>query len=826
MPWGWAKRGPAEPVHGGSRGTPEEAKIAHAWPKYEAAFLKDRLNNGGGKYGPTGAVGDVAEYVYYDKISEDYKSEADENLRKEFNDWLQGQHVENVMADAAHADSFYPKGDDLNGKPRRRAVYRNNNQVPGQELTSDWQPTYWGKKQLTHLPGVREYLRDGFQDQEQAELQMNMLAEHGPQNIEQAWMYFKHWVKGRPVSLEKPLYVDNTFDNIHTQRVADASTIGRRSDFRHQPPGDWPDAGRSRPPVRGDDSGGSTFGTPRSTTGNAGDDDGGYDDGGYDDDDGNDDGGDNDDGGYEEFPGTEGTQDNGLDGSVNALFVRLEGVMGTSIRGLVGAVNSLQSSLEASKTDTTSQDATAAQAIAIAELARTEATAAAAEATRRSETFEQTIRAALTDAENAKAAEREARTNSAADAARVLVAEAEARASRLQAANAAVLHEADIQAKEAVHLQHIANVEQAQSEYLAAQAATLQERSRLAGVEERLRQQESAFDERVRVSAGDIERQRNALQQDVDSLRRDLSSARDAMQTQDATNRQQTAVIAQGYANDLAAAQQQLAAAQRDDASNRASATLMIQNQTAALAEREAAYEKTQAEAQSREVRLVQLEAQAEARLVDVQEQEAVMAGHAEVFMAELAPMQFGSALTYSIAESAPRFLTGPPGSGSMQFGDALPLEYFATEDVVPEDPQPRRAKYRTKTTPTKDSIRAQEREAARERASARDYRYGPRTKTTKTKLERQQMKDEKQMSERSARTQAMTARMQAMADRRIGFPKEERLARIRASPSQSNALVSMQPQSTEAMTARMQAMADRQIGFPKEAQSTALVAA
>ena len=54
MPWGWAKRGPAEPYLGGSRGTPEEAKVAHAWPKYEAAYLRDRLQYGGGKYGPGG----------------------------------------------------------------------------------------------------------------------------------------------------------------------------------------------------------------------------------------------------------------------------------------------------------------------------------------------------------------------------------------------------------------------------------------------------------------------------------------------------------------------------------------------------------------------------------------------------------------------------------------------------------------------------------------------------------------------------------------------------------------------------------------------------
>jgi hypothetical protein len=31
-------------------------------------------------------------------------------------------------------------------------------------------------------------------------MQMQMLAEFGPQNLEQSWAYFKHWVKGRPLS--------------------------------------------------------------------------------------------------------------------------------------------------------------------------------------------------------------------------------------------------------------------------------------------------------------------------------------------------------------------------------------------------------------------------------------------------------------------------------------------------------------------------------------------------------------------------------------------------------------------------------------------------
>ena len=32
------------------------------------------------------------------------------------------------------------------------------------------------------------------------DLKMQLLAEFGPQTLEEAWMYFKHWVKGRPLS--------------------------------------------------------------------------------------------------------------------------------------------------------------------------------------------------------------------------------------------------------------------------------------------------------------------------------------------------------------------------------------------------------------------------------------------------------------------------------------------------------------------------------------------------------------------------------------------------------------------------------------------------
>ena len=58
------------------------------------------------------------------------------------------------------------------------------------------------KHQLTHLPGVREFLREQAERKDRNEFQLNMLAEFGPQNLEEAWAYFKHWVKRRPIGPE------------------------------------------------------------------------------------------------------------------------------------------------------------------------------------------------------------------------------------------------------------------------------------------------------------------------------------------------------------------------------------------------------------------------------------------------------------------------------------------------------------------------------------------------------------------------------------------------------------------------------------------------
>ena len=168
---------------------------------YEAAYLAKRLtkdpdkvadgldvnidrykperNNGSGKL----VTFDQAEKTaFLLNAVKGYKAEAEESLKMEFKDWLAGRHYDNANPS--------PYDNTAGGLERRDAS--------GLRL-DDWYPTWWGTKQLTHLPGVREYLREDHISADKHSFDMNMLAHFGPSNLEEAWAYFKYWVKRRPV---------------------------------------------------------------------------------------------------------------------------------------------------------------------------------------------------------------------------------------------------------------------------------------------------------------------------------------------------------------------------------------------------------------------------------------------------------------------------------------------------------------------------------------------------------------------------------------------------------------------------------------------------
>ena len=228
MPWNWQGRGETSTEDGGTRGSSQEAAVAHAWPAYEASYLKKRLQGQVGKYmPPSGAANDdVVDHLYLEKISEDYKSEADECLKREFQDWLLGIHTDNVTP-----RPYDEAAGEQPGAPKRLGVYRENTQTPASLLNRKWKPTWWGQKSLTHLPGVREYFYNKTRRKYDHALEMNLLAEHGPQDLKSAWMYFKHWVKGRPV--EPEVCMDGT-------EQEDALFIRNGEDDRHRPPGGQP----------------------------------------------------------------------------------------------------------------------------------------------------------------------------------------------------------------------------------------------------------------------------------------------------------------------------------------------------------------------------------------------------------------------------------------------------------------------------------------------------------------------------------------------------------------------------------------------------------
>lgn len=230
MTWGWDSRGalPADAnatgtTGGGERGGPKEASMTQAWPRYEAEYLKRALKSERYKYDTEG-LDEQQRSVYLDKVTSLYKEEADESLKAEFEQWLQGQHE----ANDPELDQEYKNAD---GKPVRRWLVRSKEAEDADggskvgQARAGWKHTPWGRASLVNLPGVRDYLRTQKESANEKDIKMQILAEFGPQNIEEAFMYFKHWVKGRPMS-----------DTVALPAHFEHPAYGTRSDFGNQLP--------------------------------------------------------------------------------------------------------------------------------------------------------------------------------------------------------------------------------------------------------------------------------------------------------------------------------------------------------------------------------------------------------------------------------------------------------------------------------------------------------------------------------------------------------------------------------------------------------------
>tara|TARA_Y100000768_G_scaffold36748_2_gene24018 strand:- start:1195 stop:2178 length:984 start_codon:yes stop_codon:yes gene_type:complete len=197
--------------------------VTQAWPRYEAEYLRRALLSEKHKYATTGLDREQKQ-IYLDQVTRDYKEEADEALKGEFDQWLQGLHE----ANDPEGDSVYVNAE---GKPVRRWTMRNKEAQDAEggskvgQARAGWKHTPWGRQSLTHLPGVSTYLAEQKRNGMDADTRMQMLAEFGPQSLEDAWKYFKHWVKGRPVT-----------DAVTLPPHFDHQSTLSRSDFKGQMP--------------------------------------------------------------------------------------------------------------------------------------------------------------------------------------------------------------------------------------------------------------------------------------------------------------------------------------------------------------------------------------------------------------------------------------------------------------------------------------------------------------------------------------------------------------------------------------------------------------
>jgi len=155
---------------------------------YDMQYLSNALGDAGlGTKYDRGALEGIDQLVYTQKATAGFRRKAKAALHNEFSLWLQGKHIDNTEMNAYD--------DTRNGVVERRHF------MDGEVGPKDnWKPTWWGNSQLTHLPGVRQYLIDSKMASEHDTMDLNQLAEFGPQNLDDAWAYFKTWVKGMPVS--------------------------------------------------------------------------------------------------------------------------------------------------------------------------------------------------------------------------------------------------------------------------------------------------------------------------------------------------------------------------------------------------------------------------------------------------------------------------------------------------------------------------------------------------------------------------------------------------------------------------------------------------
>ena len=214
MPWNWSPR--IDRV-----GKPSEASSTEPWQSQKAKTLKRLLQDNTGRFNADN-LDLVQQQVYLTEQAKSIEDEVEADMLTGFKAWLQGTHPDNQNP------QVWLNGDD---KP----VLRNLDGTEYDPTVEAWYPTHWGKSQLTHLPGVRPWLRQSAIEADKADLELQILARYGPHDLESAWTYYKHWVCGRPMAFHD-WELDGGLDAVNPRRATHFD-VPPKYDMRSGAPG-------------------------------------------------------------------------------------------------------------------------------------------------------------------------------------------------------------------------------------------------------------------------------------------------------------------------------------------------------------------------------------------------------------------------------------------------------------------------------------------------------------------------------------------------------------------------------------------------------------
>ena len=159
----------------------------------QTAMLEDFMRNDP-NWDMNPAMSEVQQAAQLRLMMKDFDKTSQITTQREFVDWLQG---------VSKFNRYEYQYQNLPNQSKR--VYTNPGVLPNGEPNENrlgkeregWNPTHWGTKQLTHLPGVRDFLRQLQRENAEETFAANMTADLGPTDINSAWDYFNTWVKGK-----------------------------------------------------------------------------------------------------------------------------------------------------------------------------------------------------------------------------------------------------------------------------------------------------------------------------------------------------------------------------------------------------------------------------------------------------------------------------------------------------------------------------------------------------------------------------------------------------------------------------------------------------